>query len=655
MAEVAQSISIGTNTPVVAAEPPQQVSPGQNHPNTRAASATHKPPTKRQHRELLALAALGATFGFLTGWGLWTEIHFDSVEFVLTVVVLALAGYVFIDPLSELVKESGAEEGGDHGTERRGVAAGVFGAAGLLTVAAIDHSLTSALGEALKKLAEELGSPNKDLKVLQVIAPDITWAADWILHIGAFWTALILLGIVGFSSLAITYFWSRGARRQPILSPHFGAAVGLLLGIGGSSLLVLYLVRRDLFHSWPSWMFALLALFWFAVPGFMGGWAIRKLEDKPNPTREIAWYLVISSAVYIFAVVASARIIQHAFPAYKESIEGLIWLPVCALVFQNLGWGLVPYFRRKNCDAPLRPLGKVMEQPAPETAGPALLEMPRRDGAVLPVIATGSRQAPQEMILKPKRDRLLATVGLVLAVMVATPLYLLGTLRNDRSIAHSVEGNLQQDSGLRTKTLTVHSSGRVIMISGVVHNETERAEAIRRALSVRGVRQLIDQIQVVPPPLAPQAPPAASPGIVAAPEVVAPPSSINATVSIGGAAGPGPASSAASVQKSPAGTKITNLQKPATVRQPEVSKAADSEKHKGLLGLLKKGKQNLGGNPTDTHKSEAAKPNESSKPADAQKHGLFHFLKKDKNKENNNIKSGKNGPNNKSTKDPTTH
>ncbi len=647
MAEVAQSISTDLQSAGSHPEEQQQDPQKQNQRGARAASPTRQPPTKRQHRELLILAALGSTFGFLTGWGLWTEIHFDSVEFVLIVVVLALAGYVFIDPLSELIKDSGGEEGSNHSAEQRGVAAGVFGAAGLLTVAAIDHSLTSALGESLKKIADEVADPNKHLQVLQVIAPDLTRAADWILHIGAFWTALILLGVVGLSSLAITYFWTQGARRQPILSPHFGAGIGLLLGIGGSSLLVLYLVRRDLFHSWPSWTFAGLALFWFVVPGFLGGWAIRKLEDKPNPTREIAWYLAISSAVYILAVIASARIIQSRFTDYKESINGLIWLPVCALVFQNLGWGLVPYFRRKNCDAALRPVSKVIE-PSPEAARPTLVEMPRRDGAIVPVIVSETHQDPKELILKPKGDRLLATVGLVLALIVATPLYLLGTLRNDRSISNGVEANLQQDSGLRTKNLTVHSSGRVVMISGIVQNETERAEAIQRALSVRGVKQLIDQIQVVSPQSPQHLNTPTSSATVAVPEVVAPPPSMNATISIGGSAGA--AGSVTRSQKPPLAGKITNPQKAALAPQ-----ATDSEKHKGLFGLLKKGKDNLSSNTTDPIKPAAQKPIEPSKTADDKKHGLFHFLKKDKTKDGSNNKPANSTTNNKNSKGANAH
>jgi len=54
-----------------------------------------------EHWELLALAVLGATFGFLSGIGLFSEIHERSLDTALLVIILALAAYVFIDPIKE--------------------------------------------------------------------------------------------------------------------------------------------------------------------------------------------------------------------------------------------------------------------------------------------------------------------------------------------------------------------------------------------------------------------------------------------------------------------------------------------------------------------------------------------------------------------------
>jgi hypothetical protein len=611
MADLAQSISANTKPPALSPEPPKQ-----DHADALVASPILKPPTKRQHGELLALAALGATFGFLTGWGLWTEIHYNSVEFVLAVVPFALAAYVFVDPLSEWIK-GGGEESSREGTERRGVTAGVSAAASVLAVAAIEHSLTSALGEALTKLAKQLRN-SKELPVLQTLAPDIQWLADHVMRLGAFWTAVILLGVVGLSSLLITHFWALGARRHPVRSAHWGTLVGSLLGIAVASRLIVYLFHRGLFHSWPSWTLAFLALFWFVVPGFFGGWAIHKLEDKPHPTREIFWYLVISSALYMAAVLATAKVLQFFFKSYTDSIDGLIWLPVSALVFQNLGWSLALYYRRKNCDPPLRPLRHAVEQSSSQPVGPTLVEMPRRDAALLPVIAPVARQAPHEMIVKPKDDRLWATAGLVLALIIGTPLYLLGTLRNDQSIASSVEGKLQQDSGLRTSGLTVHSTGRVVIISGVVQNETERAEAIQRTLSVRGVKQLIDHIQVIPV----SAPPDASSDSAIAPAVQPPPAT-GPSVAIGITGGGGSAGTV-NTQKTVAPPKAA----PAAQKPAATSKTADSPKHPGLLHFLNKDKANPAGT------ANPQNPAQTQKPADTPtKQGFFHFLKKDKTKD----------------------
>jgi hypothetical protein len=603
-----------TAEPVASSSEPQRESP-------RASTASEKPtlPTKRDRRELLVLAALGATFGFLTGWGLWTEIHFDSIEFALFVIPLALAAYILYDPIGELINR-GDKEGSIEHPERRGVAAFSTGALALLAVAGFDHSLGSALGDALGKLANELIQTK--LEAFVTLGTDLERLANRAHDMGAFWIVLFFLIIVGVSSLLVTLVWAHGARRDPLRSMHWGAFVGLGLGAVGAIGLASYLVHRNLFDYWPSWILAGLVVFWFFVPGLLGGWAIHKLDHGSSPTHDISWYLGISSAIYAIVLLASAKWFQHYFSNYKDSISGLIWLPVCALLFQNLGWALAPYSRRKICDGPLCPWRAAISQPSPEKQDPqerpAGVVVPIRDGGSSLSADTHARRTSasqsREMLLKPKGDRLWGTALLVLALIVAAPAYLLGTLRNDRSIAGNVEGSLVQDSGLRTKGLTVHSAGRVVTISGVVDNESEHAAAVQRALSVRGVKQLIDQIQIAQIQVAPPAPP--TPAVVT--PVPPPAPAINATVSITVPQGRGKAGTAG------------------PQKQSVTPKAADTQKH-GFFHLPKK--DNLV-NPPHGTQTQAVAP----KTADPQKKGFFHFLKKDKNNNNNNKQQPK--PNN---------
>jgi predicted RecA/RadA family phage recombinase len=138
----------------------------------------------------------------------------------------------------------------------------------------------------------------------------------------------------------------------------------------------------------------------------------------------------------------------------------------------------------------------------------------------------------------------------------------------------------------------------------VVENEAEHAKAVQEALAVRGVKQLIDQIQVLPAaPLSPGAPSTASGGPAQAPPA------INATISIGGSAGAG----STGAGKGQAG----NAQKPVAASK------ADSQKH-GFFHLPKRNSQ--------TSTTGAQKQTDTSKTADSQKQGFFHFLKKNKDK-----------------------
>src|SRR5271169_4668903 len=81
-------------------DPPKTVSP-------RPAGRDAPPgaPSKWGHLGLLVLAGLGATFGFLTGIGLYGEVRFEPLAFVFQALILGSAAYVLFDPAMELLHD----------------------------------------------------------------------------------------------------------------------------------------------------------------------------------------------------------------------------------------------------------------------------------------------------------------------------------------------------------------------------------------------------------------------------------------------------------------------------------------------------------------------------------------------------------------------
>jgi BON domain len=71
---------------------------------------------------------------------------------------------------------------------------------------------------------------------------------------------------------------------------------------------------------------------------------------------------------------------------------------------------------------------------------------------------------------------------------------------NDAQITSNIQSKLNADSGLQGKQLGVQTSGGSVTLSGTVDNETERDAAARYAASVPGVKQVVNNIQVSPPP-----------------------------------------------------------------------------------------------------------------------------------------------------------
>jgi hypothetical protein len=587
-----------------------------------------------EHWELLALAVLGATFGFLSGIGLFSEIHERSLDTALLVIILALAAYVFIDPIKEWLDKPGTSS--HEAPEGRRMAALLAAVPGLLVAAIIHHSLSA---------AEE---------------PHELVVNGRVLTIGGWGFAFVVFCAIAFASLCVTHFgWVRGVQRQPRRAAQRGAIASLVVGIILAALLIWYLHDKDLLplRPWGIWV-GLLAVLWFVGPGFLGGLAINRCRDNSSPSTCIIRHFVLWSVGYLAILLGFGLVLETMVPppfqvsqgmvkAWKETVNTVIWLPVAAMITMNLGWAFALYFRRKVCDRHLGLSGECGYTPPKEPPlGPGLALVPRDRGPA-PEPVTGEKPIPPaEMLLKPTGDRLWATLVLVLMLAVAGLAFYAGAMRKDPEIINNILIRLQQDSGLQQKGLKVHAAGRVVTLAGVVDNEFEHEKAVQEAASVRGVKQVIDQIQVAP--AAPAAPPP-TPAVIAPAPPPAP--ALNATVPIVAPQGPAPKESGspsqAGAQKHPETQKAASAQRPhdtthpakankqvstaSAEKQAETPKTPDTQK-KGFFSFLKKT------NPTGT--ADAEKQGATSTTADAQKStttdtqkkGFFHFLKKNNNK-----------------------
>jgi hypothetical protein len=99
---------------------------------------------------------------------------------------------------------------------------------------------------------------------------------------------------------------------------------------------------------------------------------------------------------------------------------------------------------------------------------------------------------------------LVATMGVTIACNKAP---------NDSQISTQLQDKLNSDSGLQGKQLSVQSSDGVVTLSGIVDNDVQRDAASRYASGIPGVRQVVNNLQVGPPPapVAQEAPPAPAP------------------------------------------------------------------------------------------------------------------------------------------------
>ncbi len=86
---------------------------------------------------------------------------------------------------------------------------------------------------------------------------------------------------------------------------------------------------------------------------------------------------------------------------------------------------------------------------------------------------------------------------------------------NDAQLSSQLQDKFNSDSGLQGKQLSVQASNGTVTLSGSVDNDVQREAAARYASSLPGVKQVVNNLQVGPPPstaaAAPEPEPEAAP------------------------------------------------------------------------------------------------------------------------------------------------
>src|SRR6476646_2236554 len=71
---------------------------------------------------------------------------------------------------------------------------------------------------------------------------------------------------------------------------------------------------------------------------------------------------------------------------------------------------------------------------------------------------------------------------------------------DDSQINSQLQDKFNSDSGLQGKQLSVQASNGTVTLSGSVENDAQREAAARYASSLPGVKQVVNNLQVGPPP-----------------------------------------------------------------------------------------------------------------------------------------------------------
>ncbi|HEY7390082.1 MAG TPA: BON domain-containing protein, partial [Bryobacteraceae bacterium] len=82
---------------------------------------------------------------------------------------------------------------------------------------------------------------------------------------------------------------------------------------------------------------------------------------------------------------------------------------------------------------------------------------------------------------------------------------------NDAQISSQVQERLSADSGLQGKQVGVQSADGVVILTGAVDNDAQREAAERYAKGISGVKRVVNDLQIAPPPVVQAAEPAPAP------------------------------------------------------------------------------------------------------------------------------------------------
>src|SRR5580658_1098377 len=531
---------------------------------------------------LVLLAGLGAFVGCFTGTGFYTESR-EFSWFALIAVTAGAATFFVFDPIREWrpgQPESPRPESPGQVRQNRSFVT-LMAIFAIFLIAALEHSLVTGL---------EVFRSHLFGAQANVTEPGAKWL----------WVAMVL-AFAAFACTAgpVTLRWRHGAQRKPPRAAVHGATAGILSGVIQGAVVagIVMLLDKVFNHTilpqqWNGTTLRYAAFFALAVvgsgvswllSGMAGGLAIDRFHLRLSPMFGILCALsALSLTVLILAWLSNGA---------------LPWLLGALLAGLNVGWGLVLYFQRESLDAHFNPAG-ALRAALPEPAlGPRKLDSP---SSVLPFPGpprSGPPEAaelpekpipPQVLLLRPTGSRAWALVVLVIALLVTLLVYATGVLRTDPEIIAEIKARFQQDSGLHNKALSIQCLDRVVTVAGAVNDSVQRTTADQLA-SVRGVKQLVDQLQVV---AAVVPAPAIQTNTVLVP-ALPPPASTNPTVSIVVPQGQGKA---------------------------------------GTTGAQKHGFFHL---PAKVNQATSAG---APKAPDSQKPGFFHFLKKSNDKTDKNKK-----------------
>jgi len=92
---------------------------------------------------------------------------------------------------------------------------------------------------------------------------------------------------------------------------------------------------------------------------------------------------------------------------------------------------------------------------------------------------------------------------------------------NDSQISSQLQDKLNSDSGLQGKQLSVQAANGTVTLSGSVDNDAQREAAARYASAIPGVKTVVNNLQVGPPPAAAAAAPEPQPAPEEAPKPTA--------------------------------------------------------------------------------------------------------------------------------------